>query len=101
MKETMPYMMKVMESDAFQELKAITIALEHRCVIDRDIDHLDTLDTLLNAIYYQAAKCENDNDVEKCIEDITRLLDSTKAQMQDAMEEELEAASNEVNKVYH
>ena len=98
MRETMPYMMKVMESDAFQELKAITIALEHRCVIDRDIDHLDTLDTLLNAIYYQAAKCENDEDVEKCIEDITRLLDSTKAQMQDVTDE-IDAVST--NKVYH
>ena len=99
MRETMPYMMKVMESDAFQELKAITIALEHRCVIDRDIDHLDTLDTLLNAIYYQAAKCENDEDVERCIEDITRLLDSTKAQMQDVTEDEIDAVSND--KVYH
>ena len=97
----MPYMMKVMESDAFQELKAITIALEHRCVIDRDVDHLDTLDTLLNAIYYQAAKCENDEDVENCIRDITRLLDSTKAQMQDVTEEEFDAANTEVNKVYH
>lgn len=97
----MPYMMKVIESDAFQELKAVVVALEHRCVMDRDIEHLETLDTLLNAIYYQAAKCEDDADVEKCIEDINRLLDSMKVQMQEVDEDEINAASNEVNKVYH
>lgn len=96
MKETMPYMMKVMQSDAFQEVKAIVIAVEHRAVIDRDVEQIDLLDTMLNAIYFHAAKCENDEDVEACIKRLEELIENIKPQMQDITEIEVDD-----NKVYH
>ena len=97
MRETLPYMMKVLESDAFQEVKAIVIAVEHRAVIDHDVEQIDLLDTMLNAIYFHAAKCENDEDVEACIKRLEDLLDNIRPQMQDAMEINVE----DKNKVYH
>ena len=92
----MPYMMKVMQSDAFQEVKAIVIAVEHRAVIDRDVEQIDFLDTMLNAIYFHAAKCENDEDVEACIRRLEELIENIKPQMQDVTEIEVDN-----NKVYH
>lgn len=92
MKEIMPYMMKVLESDTFQEVKAIVMAVEHRCVIDRDVEQIELMDTMLNAIYYCAAKCENDEDVEVCIGLLKELLKNVRPYLQDVTDlEELEA----------
>ena len=97
----MKYMLEVLQHDAFQELKAIIISLEHRAVIDRDLDHLDILDGLLDTIYCEAAQCDEDAEVSKVIADVEGLLKHLKEQLIPADEDEINAASNEINKVYH
>lgn len=82
----MPFMMKVLESEAFQDVKAIVMAVEHRAVIDKDIMQIELMDTMLSAIYCSAAKCENDDDVEVCIGRLQELLENIKPYLQDVME---------------